>query len=255
MTELRVEELARRTDTSVDTIRFYQKRGLLPPPLRRGRAAWYGAEHVERLGRIRQLQSRGFSLAVIQRLLDGELDPADEPLAAAVAEATQGSLLSLTELAAQAGVPTALLEAVVREGLLVPRSRDGDLRFAATDAALVKAGLRLLEVGLPLPELLALARRHHAATRAIAEDAVALFDTHVRIPLLSNATDTTERAERLVAAFRALLPAVTSLVENHFRAVLLEVAQEHLESVGEPAELDAARAEPEWGRTTAGLRP
>ncbi len=49
---LRVEELARRADVSVDTIRFYQKRRLLPPPRRDGRIAWYGVGHVERLARI-----------------------------------------------------------------------------------------------------------------------------------------------------------------------------------------------------------
>ena len=41
-TTLRVEDLARAADVSVDTIRFYQKRRLLPPPTRRGRIAWYG---------------------------------------------------------------------------------------------------------------------------------------------------------------------------------------------------------------------
>jgi hypothetical protein len=40
---------------------------------------------------------------------------------------------------------------------------------------------------------------------------------------------------------------VTTLVANHFRRVLLEVAQEHLERVGEPTELAAASAEPGWG--------
>jgi len=44
-----------------------------------------------------------------------------------------------------------------------------------------------------------------------------------------------------------LLPTVTTLVANHFRRVLLEVAQEHLERVGEPTELAAASAEPGWG--------
>ena len=39
---LRVEDLARAADVSVDTIRFYQKRRLLPPPTRKGRIAWYG---------------------------------------------------------------------------------------------------------------------------------------------------------------------------------------------------------------------
>jgi DNA-binding transcriptional MerR regulator len=251
--ELRVEELATRTDTSVDTIRFYQKRQLLPPPRRDGRIAWYGAEHVARLQRIRELQGRGFSLAVIRRLLDGELDAADEPLAAAVAAAAaDDELISLEELATRAGVPVALLDAIVREGLLVPRSRDGHVRFAASDAAVVTAGLALLEAGLPLPELLSLARRHDDATRAIAEDAVVLFDTAVREPLRHAELTPGTRAERLVSAFRTLLPTVTTLVEHHFRSVLLEVAQEHLESVGEPAELDAARAEPDWGAPTSG---
>jgi DNA-binding transcriptional MerR regulator len=247
---LRVEELARRTETSVDTIRFYQKRGLLPPPRREGRVAWYGAEHLERLLRIRELQGRGFSLAVIRRLLDGELDAADEPLAAAVAAASDDELLTLDELAARAGVPPALLDAVVREGLLVARLRDGELRFAASDAAIVAAGLRLLEAGLPLPELLGLAQRHDAATRAIAEHAVTLFDVHVREPLRRADLSAEDRAQRLVEAFRTLLRTVTTLVEHHFRSVLLQVAQEHLESVGEPAELDAARAEPDWGGAT-----
>jgi DNA-binding transcriptional MerR regulator len=244
---LRVEELARRSDTSVDTIRFYQKRGLLPPPRREGRVAWYGADHLERLLRIRELQGQGFSLAMIRRLLDGELDAADEPLAAAVAAASDEELLSLDELAARAGVPSPLLQAVVREGLLVARVQDGEPRFAASDVAIVAAGLQLLEAGLPLAELLALAQRHDAATRAIAEHAVTLFDVHVREPLRASDLTADERAERLVEAFRTLLPTVTTLVEHHFRSVLLQVAREHLESVGEPAELDAASAEPDWG--------
>jgi DNA-binding transcriptional MerR regulator len=247
---LRVEELAGRADVSVDTIRFYQKRRLVPPPERRGRIAWYGTEHVERLAQIRDLQRRGFSLAVIRRIVTGELDRADEPLAAAVAAARgdgepgDEEFLTLEELAERSGVPPALIESVVREGLLVPRRHEGDARFTAADVDIVGSGLRLLETGLPLPDLLALARRHHAATRDVAEGAVAMFDEYVRAPLQAAADLSDEdRAERLVEAFRVLLPSVTALVAHHFRRVLLEVAQEHLEAVGEPAELDAATAE------------
>ena len=246
--ELRVEELAGRADVSVDTIRFYQKRRLLPPPARRGRIAWYGAEHVERLARIKDLQRRGFSLAVIRRIVTGELDRADEPLAAAVVGAVDDEtgaeeFLTLDELAARSGVPEALIESIVREGLLVPRSHEGDARFTTADVDIVAAGLRLLETGLPMPELLTLARRHHDVTRETAEGAVAMFDTYVREPLRTADLSDDERAERLVEAFRVLLPSVTALVAHHFRRVLLEVAQEHLESVGEPAELEAANAE------------
>ena len=250
--ELRVEELAGRADVSVDTIRFYQKRRLLPPPQRRGRIAWYGPEHVERLAHIKDLQRRGFSLAVIRRIVTGELDRADEPLAAAVAGAAEdGSgaetgaeeFLTLDELAARSGVPQALIESIVREGLLVPRRHEGDARFTTADVDIVAAGLRLLETGLPMPELLALARRHHEATRETAEGAVAMFDTYVREPLRAADLSDDERADRLVEAFRVLLPSVTALVAHHFRRVLLEVAQEHLESVGDSAELVAASAE------------
>jgi DNA-binding transcriptional MerR regulator len=246
---LRVEELAARADLSVDTIRFYQKRRLLPPPERRGRIAWYGPEHVDRLAQIRDLQARGFSLAIIRRIVSGELDRADEPLAAAVTGARDDDgpggeeFLTLEELAARSGVPAALIDSVVREGLLVPRRHQGDARFATADVEIVAAGLRLLETGLPMPELLALARRHHAATRDIAEGAVAMFDAYVREPLRAADLPDDERADRLVEAFRVLLPAVTSLVAHHFERVLLEVAQEHLEAVGEPAELAAADAE------------
>ena len=244
---LRVEELAAGADVSVDTIRFYQKRRLLPPPERRGRIGWYGAEHVERLARIKDLQRRGFSLAVIRRMVSGELDRADEPLAAAVVaagdDAADEEFLTLGELAARSGVPEALIESIVREGLLVPRRHEGDARFTSADVDIVAAGLRLLETGLPMPELLTLARRHHEATRETAEGAVAMFDTYVREPLRASDLSDDERAERLVEAFRVLLPSVTALVAHHFRRVLLEVAQEHLEAVGEPAELEAANAE------------
>jgi DNA-binding transcriptional MerR regulator len=245
--EKRVADLARATGVSVDTIRFYQKRRLLPPPRREGRVAWYGPEHEERLARIRELQARGLSLALIRRLLDGELDAADAPLAAAVADEARDELLSLPELGARTGVPPDLLAAVVREGLLVPQQRDGIEGFPAGDAQIVSAGLQLLEAGLPLPELLELARRQHEMTRAIAEAAVTMFDEHVRVPLQAAPLDDSERAERLVAAFRTMLPTVTTLVAQHFRGVLLEVAREHLEAVGDDAELGAAAAEPGWG--------
>ena len=78
------------------------------------------------------------------------------------------------------------------------------------------------------------------------EEAVELFDIHIRRPMRDLVLPDDEKAARLVDAFRTLLPAVTGLVEHHFRRVLLEVAQEHLEAVGEPAELAAAQAEPDW---------
>src|SRR5437899_810156 len=78
--EYRIEQLARASGMAVDTIRFYQGKGLLDAPRREGRVTWYGESHLERLGRIRDLQRRGFTLTVIRRFLEGELEPSDELL-------------------------------------------------------------------------------------------------------------------------------------------------------------------------------
>ena len=240
--EYRVEQLAAAADVSVDTVRFYQARGLLPAPERRGRVAWYGSDHLERLGRIRSLQARGLTLATIRRLLDGELDAADEALVTALAGPAGGGgagaeLLSASELSERAGIPLALLEAVAREGLLVPQPGG----YTVADVEVARAGLSLLEQGLPLPELLDLAREHHRAVRAVAERAVALFDEHVRQPLRASGLPDEEAAARLVEAFRTLLPATATVVSHHFVRTLLAVANEHIEHVGAPAELAAVR--------------
>ena len=230
--EHRVDELAAVADVSVDTVRFYQSRGLLPPPRREGRVAWYGDEHVRRLARIRDLQGKGFSLAAIRRFLDGDLDAADEALKTAVATGGDDDApLTLDQLADATGLPVALLQAVEREQLLVPRMVDGEPRYTRADADVARAGLRLLEHGLPLADLLDLARAHHAAVRDTAERAVALFDEHVREPLSREGLDDAEAAARLVAAFDEVLPATVTLVAHHFRRTLLAVAQQHVERV------------------------
>ena len=68
---LRIGELGRATGVDVETIRYYEKVGLLPSPLRsdNGYRA-YGPAHVERLAFIRHGRALDIPLADIQRLLD-----------------------------------------------------------------------------------------------------------------------------------------------------------------------------------------
>jgi DNA-binding transcriptional MerR regulator len=226
-----VEQLAATCDVSVDTVRYYQSRGLLPQPRREGRVAWYGSEHVAGIRRVRDLQSKGLTLAAIGRVLRGELGEADADLAAAVAEArgdTEPATMSLDEFAAASGVPASLIQAVEREGIRIGRVVDGDLRYGVSDTEVVRTALRLLEFGLPLGDLLALAREADAVLRGLAVRAVDLFDDHVRKPIRDTAGDDRDAAEQMVRAFEELLPAVTALVSHHFRRVVLEAADERI---------------------------
>jgi DNA-binding transcriptional MerR regulator len=243
--EYRVEALAAASGVSVDTIRFYQGRGLLPPPRRAGRVALYDDEHLERLKRVKSLQLRGFSLVVIARILRGELDAADEALVEAVAADSEtagedgGEFWTLAELGERAGMAVVLLEALEREGVLVPRRQHGEARYTGADLAALRSGLKLLEYGLPLGEVLDLAREYQQAARAVAQRAVTLFDRHVRQAL----RDDGDAADELVEAFRALLPATVTLVAHHFRRTLLAVAQEHIEAAGGDEELVTDRSD------------
>ena len=229
----RVEQLAAACDVSVDTIRYYQARGLVPAPAREGRVAWYDDRHADRIREIRALRAKGLTLAAIERVLgDGRSGP-DADLAAAVAEARgdidTGELLSLEEFATRSGVPASLIQAVEREGIKLGRTVDGEERYTAADIDMVRGALRLLEFGLPLGELLSLARDANAAMVGLATRAVELFDRYVRKPIADTAGTDAAAAAQLVQAFDALLPAVTNLVANHFRRVLLTEAEERLE--------------------------
>jgi DNA-binding transcriptional MerR regulator len=243
----RIDQLASTCGVSVDTVRYYQSRRLLPPPRREGRIAWYDEEHVRRIARIRDLHSRGLTLAAVRRVVDGELDRADEDLALAVATAQAPGdepQLTLEELASRCGIPAPLLRGFLDSGLDLGRMVDGSVVYTEADVTMVRLGLGLLESGLPLTELLGIMQAHTAAMRRTAEQAVALFDTHVRRPIRARGGPDAEVAEMLVTAFESLLPAATALVAHHFRHVLLAVAEEHMAEVGDAAEIAASRSAP-----------
>jgi MerR family mercuric resistance operon transcriptional regulator len=74
--------LARGAGVSVETVRYYQRRGLLDTPERPSSAGYggsvrrYGVEDARRLGFIRSAQAAGFTLAQIDELL--ALDATDD---------------------------------------------------------------------------------------------------------------------------------------------------------------------------------
>ncbi|ASP87091.1 MerR family transcriptional regulator [Sinorhizobium meliloti] len=67
--ELTIGKLAAAGGVGVETIRFYQRRGLLPTPKRLEGVRRYGGEDVRRLRFIKQAQAAGFTLEEIGQLL------------------------------------------------------------------------------------------------------------------------------------------------------------------------------------------
>ena len=68
---LTLDELTERVGMSVRNVRFYTTKGLVPPPIRRGRRGYYTADHVARLELVQELQSHGFTLSAIERYVAG----------------------------------------------------------------------------------------------------------------------------------------------------------------------------------------
>jgi MerR family transcriptional regulator, mercuric resistance operon regulatory protein len=67
---MQIGEVAKRTSLTVDAIRFYERRKLLPsPPRSAGRFRLYGDSTVERLHFIQQMQGLGFSLREVGELI------------------------------------------------------------------------------------------------------------------------------------------------------------------------------------------
>lgn len=241
--EYRVEQLAAAAGMGVDTVRFYQNKGLLPPPKKVKRAAVYSEAHLETLRRIRRYQSQGLKLATIKRLLTARAASPADALLGAVADQSGDRVLTRAQLAAMSGVPETFLSAIESAGLLAPVPGDGEPRYGEADVQMLRAGTEIIRAGFPIGEILALAMRHDRGTREVVDAAIDLFDRHVR---RAGADGTDPRA--VAEMFRQLLPAVTTLVAQHFQRVLLSRALERLRAGGHADALELAREVAESGR-------
>src|SRR6266851_9065737 len=226
--EYRIEQLARTAGVAVDTIRFYQGKGLLEAPRREGRVTWYGDSHLERLRRIRELQQKGFTLTVIQRFLAGELEPSDVGLVEAVTRPAVPQTLTLAELAERSGVAEPLLASLEQAGLLVP-IEGAEARYPADDLDAIAAGMKLIAAGIPLGALMDLGKEHAANIDRTARQAVDLFDHHVRERIQAEGGETEAAERKLLGLFTELLEASGTLVRHHFERTLLRAAREHIE--------------------------
>jgi DNA-binding transcriptional MerR regulator len=207
---LTIDELAATTGMTVRTTRYYASLGLLPPPLRKGRLAYYGPEHLARLDLVRALQEHGFTLSAIERYLAGvPMTASAEELAVQRALLTawkpgQWEAVSRGDLESRAGRElndgdiTWLLEA----GAVRHRSGEGDLEALP----LVDLAMEALALGLPIEAIVDAntAVRRHMSELAdeLTEVLEARVMTQYRRADLS--MEDAERLERTLTNLRAL---------------------------------------------------
>jgi len=172
-TGVRIDDLARQAGLTVDTIRYYQREGLLPPAERCGRTNLYGAEHLERLERIKALQGRRFSLAAIRALLDERREGIVEGIFADPG----GTAYSLEELIERSGIDPGLAAALRESALLRDPAEYGRDAYDGADLDLLRTMAELQQLGLPANALVELGRIYADGVEAIQREVVELFTT------------------------------------------------------------------------------
>lgn len=222
--QLTIDQLAERTGVTVRTIRFWAGRGLLPPPVLRGRTGLYGPEHVARLELVSELSALGFSLSAIE----GHLGRLPES-AGATELALQRALLTpwvpeqleevdRAELERRAGRSLADADLALLSDLGVVDVLDGG-RVRLHGSGTLGEGLAVIDSGLPVDVW----RRAHELieqhTTALAEDLMKVFQDEVLQPYRDRGRPADERT-RLAQAFSQLKPiTVRGVVTAFGRAV------------------------------------
>ncbi|MBE3565649.1 MAG: MerR family transcriptional regulator [Thermogemmatispora sp.] len=163
------------------TIRFYNTQGLLPPPQKRGRVAYYSGEHVRVLTLIKELKEKhNLPLDLIRQLLEiraqhGEIQmnlALKQRLLRPLATSSQETRFSRELLLEQTGISPALLDELLRLELLFPVQEGEQVLFTGDDLLLVELYRRLMELGLPLA-LVTLIRFH---LRQLVRSEIAAFE-------------------------------------------------------------------------------
>jgi DNA-binding transcriptional MerR regulator len=197
-----IDELARRSQVPVRTIREYQTIALLHPPRRVGRIGYYDISHLRRLDLVGRLQHRGYSLAGIRDLLSAWRDGAaltdvlglepdqlvhvDEPGAPA-------TFAQLSELL-PALVPEHF-DDLIASGVVESCGTD---RYCVPSPSLLQLTIDALAAGIDPAAVLSLLRTFRTAADSVAES---VLDTFAQIPRHADGAT----VETLVGRGRGLL--------------------------------------------------
>lgn len=234
--EMRIDDLAHAAGVASTTVRLYQTKGLLPGPRVVGRTGFYDGHHLTRLRLIQRLQSEGFSLAGIARVLEtwqegrdlADLVGAERELDALIGRT--GVTLDPAELAgrlpAEALTPEAMTRAV--DAGLVEILDDG--RIHVPDERFLDLGPPVAELGVPVTAIIDEWAGLVALTDQIAARFVEVFETYLVPPNGLEALDQDELHE-LARSLGRLRGIAHTTIEVAFDRSLAQRAAERLASI------------------------
>lgn len=213
---LTVDELAAVTGMTVRTTRYYAGLGLLPPPTRRGRMAYYSSQHRASLELIRALQDHGFTLAAIEKYLARlPADASVEDLAVQRAMLTSWKsggheVVTRRQLESRVGRKLDAEQLERLEATMGIRPLD-DNRFELLPA--FDVAVKSLDLDIPVDSLVAAGEAITRHMDALADELTAVLKDRVLAPYLDSARTDEDKArfEQTMARLRQLtLEAVVS---------------------------------------------
>lgn len=232
----RIDDLAHETGLTVDTIRYYQRQGLMPPGEREGRHRIYGPEHVERLRRIKELQARRFSIAAIHAMVSGD----DDRLDGVFADAGESVRLTFDELVTRSGASTELASALRDAGVLRDPLEFGRTAYDGDDLDMLRGVARLEEAGVPIRALRELGEIYARGIEATQRQVVDIF---VGGGGLEWDEGELERLRVVVADdAKSMLPAMRRLIDYTHHRTLQRLT---LDAVTRTVELDPDAVDPD----------
>lgn len=215
-----LEEICERVGMSVRNVRFYTTRGLVPPPLKRGRQGFYTDVHLARLELVRELQAHGFTLAAIEKYVDRVPEDATPEAIAlhrtllAPWTAEQTERMTRAELEDRAGrtIDDTEIDVLVSLEALAPRD---DGAFDVTVAHL-EHSLALTQFGYPKEAAEAAREIFHTHVTAIAESLNGLFHEIVWPAFRASGA----KPEDLQRAVESIKPITTAALVSHYEAAV-----------------------------------
>jgi DNA-binding transcriptional MerR regulator len=217
---LTLDELTNRVGMSVRNVRFYTTKGLVPPPIRRGRSGYYTPDHVARLELVQELQSHGFTLSAIEKYVANiprDATPEDIALQRAMLAPWQHENpieMTRAELDKRAGRPLTDEDLATLTALgVVFKGRRSRYQVAVSQ---LSVGLGLLDLGFPLEAALAAADVYAAHGREIAEELYDVFRTKAW-PVYKESGTSPERIREVVERLKPL--SIASLVQAYESAM------------------------------------